>query len=149
MRAGEPGGGWVSDQDWEVQTSAFGWANPEGDLAAEAMTTIGWLLNHFGAAPGLTAQLDFVGGPTVPTVDVYRRMWGYAIIPSVDEAVARFSEGWSALASALRETTDEMLERDCDGHPWKRGDRAVSAMLNEVSHHGTQICVLRDVLAYR
>ena len=107
-----------------------------------------WLLNHFGAAPGLTAALDFVGDPTVPTDDVYRRMWGYTIIPTVDEAVARFREGWAALANALRGTTDEMLERGCEGHPWKRGDRAVSAMLNEVSHHGTQICMLRDMYAH-
>ena len=138
---------WVVDQDWGVQTAAFGMLNPEGEMN-EPMTTIGWLLNHFGAAPGLTAALDFVGDPTVPTDDVYRRMWGYTIIPTVDEAVARFREGWAALANALRGTTDEMLERGCEGHPWKRGDRAVSAMLNEVSHHGTQICMLRDMYAH-
>lgn len=141
--SGEPGGDWVADQDWSIQTAAFGVMNPDGEMN-EPMTTIGWLLNHFGAAPGLTAQLDFLGGPIAPTGDVYRSMWGYTIIPTVDEAVARFREGWTALGHALRDTTDEMLERPCDGHPWKRGDRAVSALLNEVSHHGTQICMLRD-----
>ena len=67
----------------------------------------------------------------------------------VDDAVARFQDGWGALKHSLRNTTDEMLERECEGHPWKRGDRAVGALLNEVSHHGTQICVLRDLYAHR
>jgi hypothetical protein len=40
-----------------------------------------------------------------------------------------------------------MLERNYDGHPWKRGDWALAALLNEVSHHGTQICVVRDLYA--
>ena len=113
------------------------------------MATIGWLLNHFGAAPGLTAELTFLGGPTVPTREVYWRMWGYTNIPTVDDAVTRFRDGWSALTNALRNATDEMLEQDCPGHPWQRGDRAVAAMLNEVSHHGTQICALRDMFAHR
>ena len=146
--SGDPESEWVADQDWEVQTAAFGAINPEGAMD-EPMTTIGWLLNHFGAAPGLTTQLDFLGGPETPTDDLYRRMWAYTIIPTVDEAVDRFRLGWAALSGALRDTTDEMLERDCEGHPWKRGDRAVSAMLNEVSHHGTQICMLRDLYGHR
>ena len=141
--SGADDGEWVSDHDWAVVEAA------DRGEATEPMTTIGWLLNHFGAAPGLTAELDFVGGPTVATPDVYARMWGHTIIPTVDEAVARFREGWSRMAGALRDTTDEMLEREVEGHPWKRGDRAVSAMLNEVSHHGTQICVLRDLYAHR
>jgi hypothetical protein len=140
---GEAGGAWVVDGDWDLAAAA------DRGEAIEPMTTIGWLLNHFGAAPGVTAELDFLGGPTVPTLDVYYRMWGHTVIPTVDDAVSRFRQGWSDLGEALRGTTDEMLERDCDGHPWKRGDRAVSAMLNEVSHHGTQICMLRDLFAHR
>ena len=72
--SGDVDGSWVADQDWAVQTAAFGMLNPDGEMN-EPMTTIGWLLNHFGAAPGLTAELDFLGGPTVPTADVYCRMW--------------------------------------------------------------------------
>ena len=117
--------------------------------AVEPMTTIGWLLNHFGAAPGLVAELEIVGGSTSPTPEAYQRMWSYTILPTVDEAVARFRDGWAALDRALRTTTDETLERTYEGHPWKQGDLAVSAMLNEVSHHGTQICMLRDLFAHR
>jgi hypothetical protein len=132
---------WVSDHDFQLAAAAV-----RGE-AVEPMTTIGWLLNHFGAAPGLFADLEIVGGTTVPTQQGYARMWGRAIIPTVDQAVTRFKDGWSALHRALETTTDELLERDYDGHPWKRGDWALAALLNEVSHHGTQICVVRDLYA--
>ena len=145
--SGDPDGDWVCDQDWETQMSA--WPLNAAGEPNEPMATIGWLLNHFGAAPGLTAQLDFVGGIVSPTGEGYRRMWAYTVIPSVDEAVARFRDGWSALGTALDDASDETLELDRDGHPWKRGDRAVSALLNEVSHHGTQICMLRDIYTHR
>lgn len=141
--SGDPAGDWVIDHDWAIAEAA------DRGEATEPMTTIGWLLNHFGAAPGLTASLDFLGGPTTPTPEVYGRMWGHTVIPTVDEAVTRFRDGWSQLKSALRNTTDELLEADCEGHPWQRGDRALGAMLNEVGHHGTQICTLRDLYAHR
>jgi hypothetical protein len=141
--SGDRSGEWVCDQDWAAQMSAWP-LNADGE-PDEPMATIGWLLNHFGAAPGLTARMDFVGGSEVPTDEGYRRMWGYTVIPTVDEAVTRFRDGWAALGAALADATDEMLELDRDGHPWKRGDHAVAALLNEVSHHGTQICVLRDI----
>lgn len=145
--SGDPEGDWVCDQDWKVQMSAWP-LNAEGE-PNEPMATIGWLLNHIGAAPGLTARLDFLGGAVTPTDEGYRQMWAYTIIPMVDEAVARFRDGWAALGAALRDAPDEVLELERDGHPWKRGDRAVAALLNEVSHHGTQICMLRDMYAYR
>jgi DinB superfamily len=140
---GTEGSEWVSDGDWAIAAAA-----DRGD-AIEPMTTIGWLLNHFGAAPGLVAKLEIVGGSTVPTPEIYERMWGRMIIPTVDDAVTRFKEGWSALDRALRSSSDVTLERNYEGHPWKRGDLAVTAMLNEVSHHGTQICMLRDLFAHQ
>lgn len=139
---GDPAGEWVADYDWATAESAM-----RGE-SVEPMTTIGWLLNHFGEAPGLAAQLEILGGPVAATPDAYQRMWGYRIIPTVDDAVNRFNDGWAALREALRSSTDDMLEQDYDGHPWKRGDRAISALLNEVSHHSTQICVLRDLFAH-
>ncbi|HZN14474.1 MAG TPA: DinB family protein [Acidimicrobiales bacterium] len=140
---GAAGSEWVVDCDWAIAEAA------DRGEAVEPMTTIGWLLNHFGAAPGLVAELEIVGGSTVPTLDGYQQMWAYDIIPTVDDAVTRFKDGWSAFRKALRTTTDEMLERDYEGHPWQRGDLALSAMLNEVSHHGTQICMVRDLFANR
>lgn len=76
-------------------------------------------------------------------------MWGFTVIPEVDGAIERFQLGWDTLRESLRGATDDMLETTYEGHPWKRGDRAISALLNEVSHHGTQICVLRDLYAHR
>ena len=141
--SGAADGEWVSDLDWELGAAA------DRGEAVEPMTTIGWLLNHFGAAPRLFAELTIVGGPTVPTGEVYAAMWGHTIIPTADAAVARFKDGWSALGRALGTTTDEMLEATYEGHPWQQGDVALAAMLNEVSHHGTQICMLRDLYAHR
>jgi hypothetical protein len=113
--------------------------------AFEPMTTIGWLLNHFGAAPGLAATLEFAGGTTRPTREVYGRMWGHTIIGTADEAVARFRDGWAALGEALTTATDEMLEREYEGYPRQTGFASLSALLNEVAHHGAQMCVLRDL----
>src|ERR687892_982815 len=120
--SGAPESDWVSDNDWEIAAAA------DRGEAVEPMTTIGWLLNHFGAAPGLVADSEMVGGPTALAPDTYFRMWGYTNIPDVEGAVTRFKEGWSALNGMLRNTTDEMLEREHEHHPWKRGDHALAAM---------------------
>jgi hypothetical protein len=141
---GDDGGQWVVECDWDLATDEY-----NGKPVVVPMTTINWLLNHFGAAPGLFAELEIVGGPTTPTQDVYNRMWGHTIIPTVDEGLARLNDGLAALKEALKTTTDDMLERDYPGHPWLRGDHALAAMLNEVSHHGTQICMVRDIYANR
>ncbi len=141
--SGAPDSEWVSDGDWETHAAA------DRGEAVEPMTTIGWLLNHFGAAPGLVADSEMVGGPTALAPDTYMRMWGYSNIPDVESAVTRFKEGWSALNGMLRTVSDEILERKHEHHPWGRGDHAIAAMLNEVSHHGTQICMLRDLYSHR
>jgi len=140
---GAEGSEWVADDDAELAA-----AHDRGEVVGP-MTTIGWLLNHFGAAPGAVAESTIVGGPIVPTAEIYEQMWGRSIIPTVDEAVARFRAGWAALDRALRRGSDETLVAEYDGHPWRRGDLAVTAMLNEVSHHATQICMLRDLYAHR
>lgn len=91
--------------DWDLATEEF-----EAKPVLIPMTTINWLLDHFGAAPALFAELEIVGGADAPTPEGYGRMWG---------------------------------------HTMRRGDHALAAMLNEVIHHGTQICMLRDMYAHR
>lgn len=145
---GAADGDWVVDNDWAIVEEAYqDWLaeKPVPDRTIEPMPTIGWLLNHFGAAPGMVAESEIVGGPNTPTPELYQRMWNYEILPMADDAVKRIRDGWAALDAALRRTPDEMLERDFEGHPWRRGDLAITAMLNEVSHHATQVCVLRDL----
>jgi hypothetical protein len=69
---------------------------------------------------------------------------------NADEAVASMRRGWQALNTALQSATDEQLERPTRfwgyGEPGPPGTGAqiVGSILNEVSHHGTQIGVLRD-----
>jgi hypothetical protein len=140
---GTEGNDWVADNDWTLAEAV------DRGEAISPMTTIGWLLNHVGAAPGAVAELEIVGGATTPTPEIYGLMWGRTIIPTVDDAVARLRTGWSALDRALRASSDELLERTYAGHPWGRGDLAVTAMLNEVSHHMTQVCMLRDQFAHK
>ena len=141
--SGSPDGEWVSDGDWATAE-----ASDRGELV-EPMTTIAWLLNHIGAAPGTIAQSEVVGGSMPIAEGTYVGMWGIDNIPTVEPAVTRFTEGWSSLKEKLRNTTDEVLERQHPHHPWGRGDVAIAAMLNEISHHGTQICMLRDLYAHR
>jgi hypothetical protein len=64
--------------------------------------------------------------------------------------------GWRALEAALRPAADERLERPTrfwgyGGQPGPMGTGAqvISSVLNEVSHHGTQIGVLRDLYRLR
>jgi DinB superfamily len=146
---GAAGSEWVVDNDMAIVQAEYDeWRRgvPTGERKTIVpMTTIGWLLNHFGAAPGLTATLEFAGGTTRPTREVYGQMWGYTIIGTADEAVVRFRDGWAALGAALATATDEMLEREYEDYPRKKGFAAISALVNEVAHHGTQICVLRDL----
>jgi hypothetical protein len=139
---GDDRGQWAFECDWDLATDEY-----HGKPVVMPMTTINWLLNHFGAAPGLFAELEIVGGPNAPTNETYGRMWGHTIIPTVEDGLARFNDGWTALKDALANTTDEMLERDYPWHPRTRGDHALAALLNEISHHGTQICAVRDIYA--
>ena len=109
---GDDVGQWVVECDWDLASDEY-----DGKPVVVPMTSINWLLNHFGAAPGLFAELEIVGGRTTPTRDAYGSMWGHTIIPTVDEGLARLNDGWAALKEALKTTTDEMLERDYPGIP--------------------------------
>ena len=119
--------------------------------AVEPLTSIAWLFWHVGSQPGRAAELDFFGGPhaaadgwTSPYIATH------PMFTSADEAVTWMRTGWRALDTALRSATDEALERPARfwGYgtpgPMGTGSQIVGSILNEVSHHGTQIGVLRD-----
>lgn len=62
---GAADGDWVVDNDWTIVEAAYqDWLaeKPVHDRTIEPMPTIGWLLNHFGAAPGVMAESEIVGG---------------------------------------------------------------------------------------
>jgi len=65
--------------------------------------------------------------------------------------VEAFQSGWRDLKSALEGATDEQLGQKTRfwGYPGPGpaalGCHIIASMLNEISHHGTQVCVLRDL----
>jgi hypothetical protein len=143
-------GSWEADFDAGLVTAAV-----EGNTV-EPMTSIAWLFWHVGSMPGRAAELDFLGGEhtaasgwTSPYIEAH------PIFTSAGEAVSAMRTGWRALDTALRGATDEHLERPTAfwGYggpgPMGTGAQIVASILNEVSHHGTQIGVLRDLYHVR
>jgi hypothetical protein len=134
-------GSWAADLD-------------AGLTAADAapLTSIAWLFWHVGSQPGRAAELDFLGGAhTAESGWTSPYLASHPIFTTADDAVAAMRTGWRALDSALRHATDEQLERPTRfwGYggpgPMGTGAQIVASVLNEVSHHGTQIGVLRDL----
>jgi DinB superfamily len=133
--------GWVADFD----------VGMVGVVGEEPLTSIGWLFWHVGSVPGRTAELDIFGGEHSATSG-----WSspyiaeHPIFTTADDAVAAMRAGWRALESALQGASDDQLEEPTRfwgyGGPGPKatGAQIVALELNEVSHHGTQICALRD-----
>jgi DinB superfamily len=122
----------------------------------EPLTSIAWLFWHVGSQPGRAAELDVFGGThTAASGWTSPYIAAHPIFTSADEAVTAMRTGWRALDTALRSATDEQLERATRfwgyGQPGPMGTGAqiVASILNEVSHHGTQIGVLRDLYRLR
>jgi hypothetical protein len=120
--------------------------------AIEPLTSIAWLFWHVGSQPGRAAELDFFNGAhsaesgwTSPYITAH------PMFTTAEDAVTAMRTGWRALDTALRSATDEQLERPTRfwGYggpgPMGTGAQIVGSILNEVSHHGTQIGVLRDL----
>jgi DinB superfamily len=139
-------GAWAADFDAGIATAAV-----EG-RASEPLTTIAWLLWHVGSLPGRLVELDFLGGGhTTDSGWVSPYIAPHPVFTTADEAVATMRDGWRALDRALHEATDEQLEVPTRfwgyGGPGPEtiGAHVVAAALSEVSHHATQVCVLRDL----
>ena len=127
-----------------------------GGTGIEPLTSIAWLFWHVGSQPGRAAELDVFNGPhraasgwTSPYIAAH------PIFTNAAEAVTAMQTGWRALDSALRSATDEQLESPTQfwGYggpgPMGTGAQVVGSIINEVSHHGTQVCVLRDLYRIR
>ena len=126
-----------------------------GDRSMEPLTSIAWLFWHVGSMPGRAAELDFFGGAhTAASGWTSPYITAHPMFTKADEAVTAMQTGWRALETALRWATDEQLERPTrfwgypDG-PMGTGAQIVASVLNEVSHHATQIGVLRDFYQVR
>jgi hypothetical protein len=139
-------GDWVADFDADLAATS----NP--GRATEPLTTVAWLMWHVGSMPGRTAELDFLGG-TKSTESGWTSPYlaDHTVFASAAEAVETMQAGWRSLDEAIRASTDDQLEQQTRfwgyGRPGRAapGHRIVAQMLNEISHHGTQVCMLRDL----
>jgi DinB superfamily len=127
-----------------------------GGKTDEPLTSIAWLFWHVGSMPGRAAELDVFGGAHSPATGwTSPYMSTHPIFTTAEEAVNTMQSGWRALKMALRSATDEQLERPTrfwgfgEPGPMGTGSQIVASILNEVSHHGTQIGVLRDLYRLR
>jgi hypothetical protein len=149
-------GDWVADFDDSLARAA------DRGEAVEPLTTIGWLMWHIGSMPGRLAQLDFLGGArTAQEGWTAPYLTAHPMFTRAADAVDSMRAGWRALERALQSATDDALERPTRSYtysdepgppvlgdkpgPVTHGTAIVAANLNEISHHGTQICMLRDL----
>jgi hypothetical protein len=157
-RTGTPFG----DGDWVVDFDADLVRAADEGKAIEPLTTIGWLMWHIGSMPGRLAQLDFLGGSkTADTGWTAPYLTAHRVFTNAADAVDSMRAGWRVLERSLQAATDDDLERPTRGYsysdepgpptfgdepgPPTYGAAIIAATLNEISHHGTQICMLRDL----
>jgi hypothetical protein len=140
-------GDWVVDFDGAIAGAAV------ESRAIEPLTTIAWLFWHVGSMPGRAADLDFLGGTkSAESGWTSPYLVDHPVFNAPNEAVKVMRTGWRALDQAIRGSTDEDLEQvtrfwGYPGHPGPPapGYQILALKLNEISHHGTQVCMLRDL----
>jgi hypothetical protein len=132
------------------------------------MTTIAWLYWHIGSVPGRLCDIDFLGGTrTMASGWTSPYLMHHPMFTSAAEAVAALGNGWQRLRRAIERADDDQLEATTaeytyaaepprDGlcvvgppGPTRSATHFIAGTLNEVGHHGTQICTLRDFYAWR
>jgi hypothetical protein len=152
------GGAWVADFDHEVALAA-----DEGK-AVEPITTVGWLLWHIGSVPDRLTQVDFFGGSrTMASGWTSPYLTHHPVFASATDAVETLRNGWDALKAALDIASDQQMEQRTARYTYSPlppsnglavlgppGEERpaiafVATTLNEISHHGSQICMLRDL----
>jgi hypothetical protein len=128
----------------------------DGGDTAEPLTSIAWLFWHVGSQPGRAAELDLFGGAHSPVTGwTAPYIAAHPIFTTAEEAVDAMRTGWRALTAALQSVTDEKLEQPTrfwgygGSGPMGTGAQIIGSILNEVSHHGTQIGVVRDLYRLR
>ena len=102
---------------------------------------------------GRATDLDFLGGTKAAESGwTTPYLADHPVFSTSSDAVDATRAGWRALDQALRGSTDEALERITRfwGYPGYPGSPApgyqiLANILNEISHHGTQVCMLRDL----
>jgi len=141
--------------DFEADFDAGVTVSPDWAKDGEPLTSIAWLFWHVGSMPGRAAELDFFGGEhTAASGWTSPYIASHPIFSTADEAVTEMRTGWRALIEALQSASDDQLERPTRFWGYggegqlSTGAQIVASIVNEVSHHGTQIGVLRDFYRY-
>ena len=130
------------------------------------VTSIAWLFWHMASMPGRLVETDFFGGThTMASGWTSPYLTHHPIYTNADEATEALRTGWETLQRAVERTTDEQFELLTPGYtyanaPMNHGlcvlgpagpelsvTSFVAGALNEVSHHATQVCTLRDLYA--
>lgn len=149
--------------DWVIDFDA-------GISAADnaPMTTIGWLLWHVASTPQRLSEVDFLGGSHAMSSGwTSPYLTHHPIFTSAMDATETLRQGWRALRSALEGADDAQLETRTSqytyaprpptgglcalGPPGPEHPAVffVAGLLNEISHHGSQVCALRDLHSAR
>jgi hypothetical protein len=129
------------------------------------MTTIAWLYWHIGSLPGRLCDIDFLGGTrTMASGWTSPYLTDHPVFTSAAGAVTALRGGWQRLREAIARADDDQLEVTTAGYtyaprvlplavgppgPAHPATHFVAGTLNEISHHATQIGVLRDLYAWR
>ena len=141
------------DEDWVADFDADLAERAGRGEATEPLTTVAWLMWHMASMPGRMVELGFLAGArSVESGWTSPYIADHPVFTSADEAVQTMRTGWGALDRELQVSTDEPLERQtrfwgCPGHPGPPAPayRVVALLLNEISHHGAQVCMPRDL----
>jgi hypothetical protein len=130
------------------------------------MTSIAWLWWHIGSVGHRFVEVEVFGGPrTMASGWTSPYLTHHPIFTNATAATAALRGGWADLRAAVTGTTDEQFERSVAAYtyaaePMRDGlcvpgapgaehpaSFFVAGALNEVSHHATQVCTLRDLYA--
>ncbi len=131
------------------------------------MTSIAWLFWHIGSMPARLTDIDFLGGNrTMDSGWTSPYLTHHPVFTSAADATTATRDGWANLRTVVESTTDEQFEMQArrytyapapmrDGlcvpgppGPEHPATFFVAGTLNEVSHHASQICTLRDLYAH-
>ena len=148
------GGEWVAEID--------------GGMPVDPLTTIGWLLWHVGSMPGRLVETEVFGGPHAVSSGWHSPyLEHHEVAPTAERAIENLRTGWAALRAAIESSTEADLARPAARYTYAGGspldNRMVAgppgpehpalffvvSVINEVSHHGSQICTMRDLYAHR
>lgn len=132
------------------------------------MTSIAWLFWHIGSMPGRLAEVDFLGGTqTMASGWTSPYLTHHPIFTNAADATTALRVGCADLRTPIERTPDERFETHAPRYTYAAAPMSdglcalgapgpehpatffVAGVLNEVSHHASQICTLRDFYAHR